>query len=152
MRIAPAVLGIFFILAGSGCLVVGATVAAVGAIAATTVKTAGTVTVATVQTTGRVASAAVTSSGEMTALSMETSAKLARAGMVVVVDATSGTTTVLPWQAGMKLYSATQAGSAGGVFRAAKIFRTGRMITADLRKAEAASQVLQSGDVMELHR
>lgn len=152
MRLFTAALGIFFLLAGSGCLVVGATVAAVGAVAATTVKTAGKVTVATVQTTGRLASAAVTTSGDMTALSMESAAALARTGMVVVVDSASGATTELPWQQGMKLYAATQAGNIDAGFKAAKIFRAGRTIAADLHKAETASLSLQSGDVVELHR
>ena len=152
MRIGTAILGLYFILAGGGCLVVGATVAAVGAVAATTIKAAGKVTVATVQTTGRVASAAVNSSGEVTALSMETATRLAKTGMVVVVDGTSGATAELPWQQGMKLYSAAQAGNFSGSFKAAKIFRAGRTIAADLNKAETAGLTLQSGDVVELHR
>ncbi len=117
MRLASATLGIFFVLAGSGCLLVGATVAAVGAVAATGVKTAGKVTVATVATTGRIAAAAVNSSGEMKDLSLDAAAKLARAGTVVVVDAASGTTTALPWQQGLQLYTAASAGSPGGGLR-----------------------------------
>lgn len=152
MRIATAVLGVWFLLAGSGCLLVGATVAAVGAVAVTTVKTAGKVTAATVQTTGRMASAAATSSDEVTALSMETAARLARTGTVVVVDAANGATTELPWQQGMQLYAAVPAGSPDGGFKAAKIFRSGRMITADLKKTGTANLMLESGDVVELHR
>jgi len=152
VRSFTAALGIFFLLAGSGCLVAGATAAVVGAVATTTVKTAGKVTVAAVQTTGRVASAAVTSSGEMTALSLETAAALAKTGMVVVVDSANGATAELPWQQGMKLLAVTQAGDFAAGFKAAKIFRAGRTIAADLHKTGAASLALQSGDVVELHR
>jgi len=151
VRWVAALLCLSLVLGGGGCLVVGATVAAVGAVTVTTVRTASKVTVATVETTGRVASAAMTSSGEVTALSMESAARLARTGMVVVVDATNGATVELPWQQGMQLYSATAAGS-GGAFRAAKIFRAGRMIAADLKKPEARSLALHSGDVVELRR
>ncbi len=152
MRLAAAFFALIFVLAGSGCIVVGATVAAVGAITATTIKTASKVTVATVQTTGRVASAAMTSSGEVTALSMESAAKLARNGMVVAVDASTGATAALPWQQGMQLYAATQADNLSGGFKAAKIFRAGRTIAADLKKAEAGRLALQAGDVVELRR
>lgn len=151
MRVIAALLGLPFVLAGSGCLVVGATAAAVGAVAATTIKTASKVTVATVETTGRVASAAMTSSGEVTALSMESAAKLAKTGMVVVVDASSGATTELPWQQGMKLYAAAQSGNPAGHFSTAKIFRDGTMLAAAL-KGRAAEQPLSAGDVVELHR
>ena len=151
MRIAAALLCLFFVLAGSGCLVIGATVAAVGAVTVATIKTASKVTVATVETTGRVASAAMTSSGEMSALSMESAAKLARTGMVVVVDASNGATAELPWQKGMKLYSAAQAGNLRGSFSAAKIFRDGKMLAAAL-KGPAAEQPLRAGDVVELRR
>jgi len=137
VRLAAALLGLSFVLTGSGCLVVGATVAAVGAVAVTTIKTASKVTVATVATTGRVAAAAMTSSGEMTALTMESAAKLARTGMVVVVDASNGATAELPWQRGMKLYAAARSGNLGGSFSTAKIFREGK---------------LRGGDVVELHR
>jgi hypothetical protein len=146
-----ALLGLGFIFGGSGCLVVGATVAALGAVTATSIKTAGKVTVATVSTTGRVAAAAVNSSGEVTALSLESAARLARAGMVVVVDASSGATVEMPWRQGLQLYSATAAGP-GGVFRAAKIFRAGRLIAADLKQPAGRQVALLSGDVVELHR
>ena len=126
MRFAAVLLAFYFVLAGSGCLVVGAAVAAVSAVAVTTVKTAGKVTAATVETTGRVASAAVSSSGEVTALTLESAAKLARTGMVVVVDGSSGATTALPWSQGMSLATATQATKAGAVAKAVKIFRDGR--------------------------
>jgi hypothetical protein len=151
VRLAAALLCVFFVTAGSGCLVVGATVAAVGAVAVTTVKTASKVTVATVETTGRVASAAITSSGETTALSMETAARLAKTGMVVVVDAGDGATRELPWQPGMKLYAAAGAGNWAGGFRTAKIFREGRTLAATLQ-GPAAGPALQAGDVVELHR
>ena len=150
MRIAAALLCLFFILAGSGCLVVGAAVAAVGAVTVATIKTASKVTVATVETTGKVAAAAMTSSGEVTALSMESAARLARTGMVVV-DASNGATAELPWQQGMKLYAAAQAGSLRGSFSTAKIFRDGKMLATAL-KGPAAEQPLRAGDVVELHR
>jgi seryl-tRNA(Sec) selenium transferase len=150
--LAVAALSLLTILFCSGCLVVGATVAAVGAVTVTTVKTAGKVTVATVGATGRVASAAISSSGEMTALTVETAAKLARAGAVVVVDAGSGVVTELPWRQGMQLYAATSAGPGGVSFNTARIFRDGWAVAADLRQARAAEQALRPGDVIELRR
>jgi hypothetical protein len=151
VRWAAALLGLGLVLGGGGCLVVGATVAAVGAVTATSIKAASKVTVATVSTTGRVAAAAVTSSGEVTALTMESAARLARTGMVVVVDASNGATAELPWRQGMQLQAATGAGL-GGAFRAARVFRAGRLLAADLKQPAGRTLALFSGDVVELHR
>ncbi len=150
MRVAAAALLILVILTCSGCIVAGATIAAVGAVTAVSVKTASKVTVATVGTTGRLAAAAITSSGEVTALSLESAAKLARAGMVVAVDAGNGVVVEMPWQEGLQLYQAARSGQLNGSFNAAKIFRDGRMFTADLKKTDAARQALRAGDVIEL--
>lgn len=149
MRVAGALLALCVILACSGCIVIGATVATVAAV---TVKTAGKVIVATVKTTGKIATAAVTSSGGATAMSMESAAKLAKTGMVVVVDASSGATTELPWQQGMQLYSAAQTGKFSGCFNAARIFRDGKLLSANLKQAHAGEQALRPGDVVELRR
>jgi hypothetical protein len=149
VRIAAALFGLLFVLTGGGCLVVGATVAAAGAVVATTVKTAGKVTVATVETTGRVASATLTSSGEATALTMESAAKLARAGMVVVVDAGNGAATELPWRQGMRLDAVAQPGNPGGSFSMAKIFREGKTLKVAL-KGRAAGQPLHARHVVQL--
>ena len=152
MRVAGALLALWAILVCSGCFVVGATVATVAAVTAVTVKTAAKVIVATVETTGKIATAAVTSSGDVTAMSMESAAKLARTGMVVVVDAGSGATVELPWQQGMQLYSAAQAGKFSGSFSAARIFRDGKLLSANLKQVHAGEQALRSGDVVELRR
>jgi hypothetical protein len=152
VRVAGALLALCAVLACSGCIVIGATVATVAAVTTVTVKTAGKVTVATVETTGRIATAAVTSSGGVTAMSMESAAKLAKTGMVVVVNAGSGTTAELPWQQGMQLYSAAQAGKFGGTFNAARIFRDGKILSVNLNQTRAAEQALRSGDVVELRR
>jgi len=133
VRIAAGLLLLATILQCSGCVVVAATVASLAAITATTVKTAGKVTVAAVSTTGGVAAAAITSSGEVTALTMESAAKLTKAGMVVMVDGSSGALVELPWQEGMKLYQAAQSGEFTGSFNAARIFREGRIISGSLR-------------------
>jgi len=135
----------------TGCLAV-AVVSAASAVAIATVKTTGKVAVATVSTTGRVASAALSSSGEVTALTLESAARLAKTGMVVMVDGSSGTLTELPWQKGMKLYQSAQAGKINGPLKAAKIFRNGQTLAADLKKvrAGAADPLLNPGDVVEL--
>jgi hypothetical protein len=151
VRRVAALLALGSLLACSGCIVVGAAVATVAAVTATTVKTAGQVTVATVETTGRLATAAVTSSGGTTALTMESAARLAQTGMVVLVDAGNGATTALPWQPGLKLYAAAQAGNFSGTLKAAKIFRSGQTLAADLKSARAAELALRAGDVVELH-
>lgn len=150
MRLAAGALLVLVILTGSGCLVAGATLAAIGAVTAVTVKTASKVTVATVGTTGRVAVAAITSSGEVTALTLESAAALARAGMVVVVDAGSGALVEMPWHESLQLYQAVQSGGLKGRFNAARIFRDGRFFSADLTKADVAHQALRPGDVIEL--
>jgi len=151
--------GIIVLLLGaltlSGCSVVVATGVAVATVTAATVKTAGKVTVATVTTTGKVVSSAVTSSGDVASMSMESAAKLARSGMVVAVDASSGAVTELPWQEGMRLYTAAESGRFGATYDAATIFRGGKRIAADLRRVRAGLEdhELKSGDVLELkHR
>ncbi|MBI5423171.1 MAG: hypothetical protein HZA32_03735 [Opitutae bacterium] len=150
--------GIVFLLlaalALSGCSVVVATGVAVATVTAATVKTAGKVTVATVTTTGKVVSSAVTSSGDVASMSMESAAKLARTGMVVAVDASSGTVTELPWQEGMRLYTTAQSGRLGKAYDAATIFRGSKRIAADLRRVRAGLEdhELKSGDVVELRR
>lgn len=138
----------------SGCAVVVATASVASAVTVATVKTAGKVTTATVTTTGKVVSSAVNSSGDVAAMSMESAAKLARAGMVVTVDSSSGVVTELPWQEGMRLYTAARSGQLGGVYEAATIFRGGKRIGADLRRVRAGREdhVLMSGDVVELRR
>lgn len=141
-------------LALSGCAVVVATGAAVTAVTVATVKTAGKVTAATVTTTGKVVSSAVSSSGDVASLSMESATKLARVGMVVAVDSSSGAVTELPWEQGMRLYTAAQSGKLGAAYDAATIFRRGRRIGADLRRVRAGLEdhELKSGDVLELRR
>jgi len=131
-----------------GCVVVGAAVASAAAITATTVKTAGKVTTATIKTGGKVTAAAVTSSGDVAALSMESAAKLARAGMVVLVDGGSGAVFELPWREGLRLQQAVQAQNLSAAFKAAKIFRQGRIINSSLKQSPA----LRPGDVVELLR
>ena len=136
-------------LACSGCLVL-ATVAAVGAVAATTVKTTGKVAVATVKTTRHVASVAVSAPvapATPAALTTDSAARLAHAGLVVVVDGGNGAATNLPWQEGMTLAAA--AGKSGS-FSAANIFRGTRVLPADLRQAWTAELALLAGDVVEL--
>jgi hypothetical protein len=142
------------LLALSGCAVVVATATVASAVTVATVKTAGKVTVATVSTTGKVVSSAVSSSGDVASLSMESAAKLARTGMVVAVDTSSGAVTELPWEQGMRLYTTAQSGKFGAAYEAATIFRSGRRIGADLRRVRAGLEdhELKSGDVLELRR
>ncbi len=131
-----------------------ATGAAVTAVTVASVKTAGKITAATVTTTGKVVSSAVTSSGDVASMSMESATKLARTGMVVAVDSSSGIVTELPWQEGMRLYGATQNGKFGAGYDAATIFRGGKRIGANLRRVREGLEdhELKSGDVVELRR
>jgi hypothetical protein len=154
VRIVAGLLLLAAVLLGSGCVVVGATVASATAITATTIKTAGKVTTATVKTGGKVTAAAVSSSGSVAALSIESAAKLARAGMVVLVDGGSGAIIELPWREGLRLQQAMTANNLPDVFKAAKIFRDGRVIAASLKSARAAAKAppLRPGDVVELLR
>ena len=134
----------------NGCVVVVATVASAAAITATSVKTATKVTTATVATTGKVTAVAITSSGDVAALSMESAARLARTGMVVLVDGGSGAVVELPWREGLELYRATQEGNLRAGFKAARIFRGDKVINAALKRATDGKVVLHSGDVVEL--
>jgi hypothetical protein len=154
VRIAAGLSLLAFALLGSGCAVVVATGVVASSIVVASVKTAGKVTVATVTTTGRVVSSAVSSSGEVAALSMESAAKLARTGMVVAVDASSGVVTEMPWQEGMRLYTAAQNGKLGATFNTAKIFSGGKTVVSDLRRVRAGLEdhPLRAGDVVELRR
>lgn len=138
--------------AGGGCALVVASAGAVSSVTAATVKTAGKVTVAAVNTTGRVASAALNSGGEVTALSMESATQLAKNGMVVLVDGSSGATVELPWRQGMQLYATIKGQQADAPFRAAKIFRNGKQLGADLEKIRAGRSdlALWPRDVIEL--
>lgn len=153
-RLAAGALLLAVVFSGSGCVVVVATVASAAAITATTVKTTAKVTTATVSTTGKVTAAAITSSGDVTALSMESAARLARTGMVVLVDAGSGAIVELPWRDGMRAYAASQSQGWKNGFKAAKIFRNGRVLSANLRRIRAGSAdvPLRPGDVVELLR
>ena len=141
----------FFVLLLAGCSVVGAAASGVASIASTSIKAAATVTTATVKTTGRVVGAAVSSGGEVTATGMESAAKLAKTGMVVAVDAGSGAITEMPWQEGMELAMAAQSGKFDAAFNTAKIYRQGRVITADMAAVRSGAQklALKSGDVVE---
>lgn len=154
MRPAAALILLLSLGAASGCTVVVATAGAVGLVAATSVKTAGKVTATTVKTTGRVATAALSSGGEVSALTLESAARLARTGMVVLVDVQSGAVTELPWREGLQLSAAVQAGHPGAQFARAVVFRSGRRLTADLAAVHSQSPRLglQSRDVIELQR
>lgn len=154
MRIAAGLLLLAAVLLNGGCVVVAATVTTATAITATSIKAAGKVTTATVATGGKVTAAAMTSSGDVAALSMESATRLARAGMVVLVDAGSGAVHELPWQEGLQLQQAMEAGNLRAAFKAAKIFREGRIIRAVLKGGGEAAKVpaLRPGDVVELLR
>lgn len=154
MRIAAGLLLLASVLLNGGCVVVAATVATATAITATSIKAAGKVTTATVATGGKVTAAALTSSGDVAALSMESAARLARAGMVVLVDGGSGAVFELPWQEGLQLRQAMEAGNLRAAFKAAKIFREGRVIRAVLQGGGQPANVpaLLPGDVVELRR
>jgi len=154
VRICAGLLLLATVLLGSGCVVVGAAVGTAAAVTATTVKTAGKVTTTTVAAGGKVSVAAVKSSGSVAALSVESAAKLARTGMVVLVDTASGAIIELPWSEGLRLQQAMQAKNLPSVFKAAKIFREGRIINASLKSARALAKApaLRSGDVVELLR
>lgn len=153
-RVAAALLLAAAGLLAQGCVVVAATVASAAAITATTVRTTAKVTTATVATTGKVTAAAITSSGDVAALSLESAARLARAGMVVLVDSVSGAVFELPWREGLELHAALEANQLRAAVKAVKIFREGRVISRRLRgRPEAgAGPPLLPGDVVELLR
>jgi hypothetical protein len=135
------------IMAGSGC-VVAAVASVASAVIVTTVKTTGKVTETAVSTTGRVVVAAVDTSGSATVLTLDSAGRLARVGQVVTVEAANGAVAEVPWRPGLQLYAATQAAG----LKSVRIFRTGQVIAADMKKVRATELALQSGNVVELHR
>jgi hypothetical protein len=141
-------------LLAQGCVLVVATAAGAAALTATAVKTTTKVTTATVAATGRVTAAAITSSGEVTALTIESAARLAKAGMVVLVDAGAGTIAEVPWSEGLELHGALQASHLRAAIKAVRIFRDGRMISRRLRSRQTVGRgpQLAAGDVVELLR
>jgi hypothetical protein len=153
VRGAAATLLLLHVLLTGGCLVV-TTAATVGGVAAAAVVTAGKVTTATVRTGGKVVASAVTAGGDAASLSVESASRLARAGAVVAVDAGTGALVEIPWQEGLRLSLAAQNGRLSGGYRTARIFRSGRVIPAEVGsgRAGAADQILYSGDVVEFRR
>jgi len=139
-------------LAGNGCVVVTTTASGVASVTAAAVKTTATVTTATVRTTGKVTAAALTTSGDAAALTIESAGRLARAGMVVLVDSGTGAVYELPWREGLALQTALESGQVRGVFKAAKIFRAGRVIRATLSAGREEDPALRPKDVVELLR
>lgn len=138
----------------SGCSLITATVVGTTAVATTAVQSTAKVTTATVVTTGKVTAAALTSSGDVAALSIETAAKLARTGMVVLVDAGTGVAMELPWREGLELHAAMEARNLRAAFKVARLFREGRVTTQRLgsHRTGARRAPLQAGDVVELLR
>lgn len=151
VRPAAALLSAALSVAGSGCAAVVATAGVASSVAATTVKTAGKVTVATVKTTGKVVTSAVTTSGDMTSLTIDSAGKLARAGMVVSVDAATGTIYETPWEEGLRLSALIENGRFGAAAEAATIFRGRKKFDVSLRRVrERIDDVaLKSADVVE---
>lgn len=137
-----------------GCVVVVATAASAADLTATTLKTTTKVTTATVAATGRVTAAAISSSGEVAALTIESATRLAKAGLVVLVDTGAGTIAEVPWTEGLELHGALQAGSVRSAIKAVRIFREGRVISRNLRGRAAVERGprLLAGDVVELLR
>ena len=142
------------VLLAGGCSVVVTTASVAGSVATTTVSAAGSVTVATVKAGGKIVSSAVNSSGDLAALTIEAAAKLSRAGAVVLVEAGTGAVKELPWQQGMHLGAALQAGRFRGAYQTARIFQGGQVVAAELgtTHAKASDWPLHSGDVVELRR
>lgn len=152
MRLAAALLLAAAALLGQGCVVVTATAAGVASVTAAAVKTTAKVTTATVTTTGKVTAAALTSSGDVAALTLESAGRLARSGMVVLVDAGTGAVYELPWREGLELKGALESGRVRGAFKAVKIFRDGQVIRATLGGSRKNTPTLFPRDVVELLR
>lgn len=149
----PLLLVIASLLSG-GCAAVVATAGAASAATAATVKTAGKVTVATVKATGKVVTSAVTTSGDVTALTIDAAGQLARAGMVVSVDAATGAVYETPWQDGLSLSGLLASQRFAAVVQVANVFRAGRKfeVNLDRMRDRLEDVVLHSGDVVEFRR
>ena len=131
-----------------GCIVVHAVTAPVS-LAATTVVVAGKTAGAVVSTTGKVATAAVNAGGSVAADSFEGTAKLAHAGMVTFVDASSGTVVRVPWQQGMTLAGASDLAKVRAMEQSVAIVRSGLVVYAATKTPDASVPV-SAGDVVRL--
>ncbi|HWA10780.1 MAG TPA: hypothetical protein VG838_15165 [Opitutaceae bacterium] len=132
----------------AGCLVYQAVTTPVN-LAATTVVAAGRTAGAVVSTTGKVASAAVSSSGSVAADTLEGAAKLAHAGMVTFVDASTGTVVRVPWQEGMTLAGAADAAKVRTAQQSLAILRSGLVVYAATKNPDVTVPV-SAGDVVRL--
>lgn len=136
-------------LLGSGCLLVRAVTTPVD-LAATTVVAAGKTAGAVVSTTGKVAAATVNAGGSVltaAADGVDSAARLARAGTVTFVDASSGAITRVPWQPGLTLAGAGVQAKIQAYEHAVAIVRAGQLVYSVSQKPDT-SVALADGDVV----
>ena len=154
---AALIVGAAFLL--GGCLAYHVVSAPVK-VAATTVVVAGEATGAAVKTTGRVATSAITAAGKLGgsgidaagnvgSTSIDAAARLAQAGMVTFVDASTGTVTRVPWRHGLTLASAGAEARVLLARRAIDVLRAGNVIFS-ARKLAGEGAALAAGDVVRV--
>jgi hypothetical protein len=135
----------------NGCLLVHTVTTPVD-LAATTVVAAGKTAGAVVSTTGKVAAATVNAGGSVlttAADGVDAAARLARAGTVTFVDASSGAITRVPWQPGLTLASAGAQAKLQAYQHAVAIVRAGQLVYSVSQKPDT-SVALADGDVVRL--
>lgn len=131
-----------------GCVAFKA-VGTTGKLAATTVIVAGKTATKAVTTSGKVASAAIGAGGSVTITGIESLAALARAGMVTLVDISTGALVRVPWQEGMTLWQAGELARLEVAKHAVAVVRGGQLAYATTGRVRE-SLPLQSGDVVRL--
>ena len=132
----------------SGCLAYKAVTAPVK-LAATTVVVAGETAGAVVTTTGKLAVSAVNATGNVGSGGIDAAARLAQAGMVTFVDASTGTVVRVPWRPGFTLASAGSAANVSYASRAVDVLRAGRVIFSASRVSGPGAE-LAAGDVVRV--
>lgn len=131
-----------------GCLAYKAVTAPVK-LAATTVIVAGETAGAVVTSTGKLAISAVNATGNVGSTGIDAAAKLAQAGMVTFVDASTGTIVRVPWQQGMTLAAAGNTAKVDIARRAIDVLRAGKVIYS-ASKLSGEGAALASGDVVRI--
>lgn len=131
-----------------GCLAYKAVTAPVK-LAATTVVVAGETAGAVVTSTGRLAVSAARATGSVGSVGLDAAARLAEAGMVTFVDASSGEVTRVPWQQGLTLAGVGHAAKVDLARRVIEVLRVGKVIYTSSR-LDGEGAALASGDVVRV--
>lgn len=132
----------------SGCLAYKVVTAPVK-LAATTAIVAGETAGAVVSTTGKVAKSAINAGGNLGSGGIDAASRLAQAGMVTLVDASTGAVVRVPWGQGLTIAGAGSAAKVDVARRAINVVRAGKVIYA-AAQLRGDGVPVAAGDVVRL--